>query len=248
MTNKRLRAEVADRRQLEQALGFGGFQYIYADERLLTADTPQKEKIIAVPPIFLGDCEEYTEKRLNKLKALGFDRALAHTVGHIPLIEASGMKFHGGMRLNIANSASAAFFAEQGMEDMILSCELTASRIKALSCKLPFGVMAYGNLPLMVTRRCPINDGKPCGSAKNCGKALIDRQGRRLKTLCSNTVEILNPDILTIADKTEDFPTVDFFLLKFTCESDIISVTESFLKGKKPQSGFTRGLYYRGVE
>lgn len=248
MTDKNLRAEVSVPKQLEQAVSYGKFQYIYADERLLDDKTPQKDKIIAVPPIFLGDCEDYTAHRLKKLKSWGFNRALAHTVGHIPLIENSGMKIHGGARLNISNSLSAEFFTEQGIEDITLSTELTVQRIRSLSCKVPFGVIAYGYLPVMITRRCPINDSKPCNNGQNCGRFITDRQGKKLKTLCSNTVEILNPDLLTIADKTEDFPTVDFFVLKFTHEWDIIEITESFLKGEKPQSGFTRGLYYRGVE
>ena len=245
---KKLRAEVADKKQLEQALSSDKFEYIYAHERLLDKDTPQKEKIIAVPDIFLGDCEEKTLERLKRLKALGFGRAIAHTVGHIPLIQKAEMTLHGGMRLNISNSLSAEFFAEQGAEDIIVSFELTAAKIKSMSCPVPYGVMAYGRLPLMVARRCPINDGRPCNNGKNCGKYLTDRQGKKLKTLCSNTVELLNPDVLTIADKTADFSTADFFVLKFTDEKDIISLTEEFIKGKKSTEGFTRGLYYRGVE
>ncbi|MDE6724701.1 MAG: U32 family peptidase [Ruminiclostridium sp.] len=245
---KKLRAEVTDKKQLVQALSSDRFEYIYAHERLLDKDTSKKEKIIVVPDIFLGDCEEKTLERLKELNKLGFSRALAHTVGHIPLIQKAEMALHGGMRLNIANSLSAEFFAEQGAEDLIVSCELTAAKIKALNCPVTFGVIAYGRLPLMITRRCPINDGKPCNNGKNCGKYITDRQGKKLKTLCSNTVELLNPNILTIADKIGDFPTTDHFVLRFTDEKDIILVTEDFIKGKKPQESFTRGLYYRGVE
>lgn len=245
---KKLRAEIADKKQLVQALSSDRFEYIYAHERFLDRDTAKKEKIIVVPDIFLGDCEEKTLERLQELNKRGFSRAIAHTVGHIPLIQKAEMTLHGGVRLNIANSLSAEFFAEQGAEDIIVSCELTAAKIKALKCPVPFGVIAYGRLPLMITRRCPVKDGKPCSSGKNCGKYITDRQGKKLKTLCSNTVELLNPDILTIADKIGDFPAADFFVLKFTDEKDIISVTEDFIKGKKPQEGFTRGLYYRGVE
>ncbi len=245
---KKLRAEIADKKQLEKALSSDKFEYIYAHERLLDKDIVNKEKIIVVPNIFLGDCEEKTLERLKELNELGFSHALAHAVGHISLIQKAEMTLHGGMRLNIANSLSADFFAEQGAEDIIVSCELTAAKIKSLKCPVPFGVIGYGRLPLMVTRRCPIKDGKPCNNGKSCGKYLTDRQGKRLKTLCSNTVELLNPDILTIADKREDFPTADFFVLKFTDEKDIVSVTEDFIKEKKPSEGFTRGLYYRGVE
>lgn len=245
---KKLRAEIADKKQLLQALQSDKFEYIYAPEGLLDKDTLLKEKIIVVPNIFLGDCEDKTLSRLIKLKEYGFEQALAHTVGHIPLIQQAEMTIHGGMRLNITNSLSADFFAEQGVKDIIVSCEMTTAKIKALKSSVPLGVFGYGRLPLMVTRRCPIKDGKPCNNGKSCGKFLVDRQGKQLKTLCSNTVELLNPDILTIADKKEDFPTADFFVLKFTDEKDIISVTDEFIKGNKPNNSFTRGLYYRGVE
>lgn len=245
---KKLRAEVADADQLEQALRCNAFEFIYAPEKLLNKDTLFKEKIIAVPNVFLGDCEDKTLSRLTELEKWGFQKALAHTVGHIPLIQKAKMMIYGGMRLNITNSLSAEFFAEQDVRDFIVSCELTAAKIKALKCAVPFGVIGYGRLPLMVTRRCPVKDGRPCDNGKSCGKYLADRQGKQIKTLCSNTVELLNPDILTISDKTDDFSTVDFFVLRFTDEKDIISVTDEFIKGKKPQSRFTRGLYYRGVE
>lgn len=245
---KKIRAEITDKIQLAQALQSDRFEYIYAPEGVLDNDTAFKDKIIVVPEIFLGDCEEKTSARLKSLKKMGFSHALAHTVGHIPLIQKAEMILHGGMRLNIANSLAAEFFAEQGVKDMIVSCELTAAKIRALKSPVPFGITAYGRLPLMIMRRCPIKNGKPCNNGKSCGKHLVDRQGKKLKVLCSNTVRLLNPDILTVTDKKEDFPTVDFFLMTFTDEKDIISVTEDFIKGKKPSDDFTRGLYYRGVE
>lgn len=243
-----IRAEITDKKQLAQALELEELQYIYAPERLLDEATPSKDRIIVVPNIFLGDCEDKTLNRLRELKKYGYNRALAHTVGHIELINNADMVVHGGMRLNITNSLSADFFAEQGLIDIIASCELTAGKIRALKCSVPVGVMGYGRLPLMVTRRCPIKDGKLCDNGKSCGKYLTDRQGKRIYTVCFNAVELLNPDVLTIADKKEDFPTAAFFVLKFTVESNIISAVNDFIKGKKPEKEFTRGLYYRGVE
>lgn len=248
MYSKKLRAEVTDSRQLEQALRFGGFHYIYAPVNLLSETTPRKDEIIAVPPVFLGDCEDSVKERLSELRELGFEHAMAHTSGHLPIIDKAGLKAHGGVRLNIANSKAAEFFAEQGAEDLILSCELTAARINKLSCPVPKGIIAYGRLSLMITRRCPINDGKPCKGRNNCGKALTDRQGKKIKAVCGSTVELLNPDVLTLADKTEDFSGADFFVMRFTDEKDIVSAAEAFINGIIPENGFTRGLYYRGVE
>lgn len=246
--NIKLRAEISDKNQLAQALQQPDFNFIYAPVNLLDADTPQKEKIIAVPNVFLADCEQETRKCLIKLREMGFEHALAHTVGHIPLIQKAEMKLHGGMRLNITNSLSADFFADMGFEDIILSCELTAKRIRAMKTKARFGIIAYGRLPLMITRRCPINDGKPCRKGENCGGYLEDRKGEKILTLCSNTVELLNPDILTVANRLSDFDTCDFFTMRFTREKNVGEALERFTKGEKPDGNVTAGLYYRGVE
>lgn len=248
MKTQLLRAEITDENQLKQALQYPDFQYIYVPERLLSHSIPEKERIIAVPPVFLADCEQYVGKRLKELHKMGFSHALAHTVDHILLIEAAGLTIHGGSRLNIANSLSADFFAEQGFSDIVLSVELTAGRINSLKASIPKGIISYGRLSLMITRRCPINDGMPCSNGRQCGRTLTDRRGKTIVPICSNTVELLNPDTLNIADKLTDFPGADFFLLKFTVEKDIIGVTERFRCGEKPTGDFTRGLYYRGVE
>lgn len=246
--NFELRAEVSTEEQLSQALKQSDFRFVYAPLRFLNQNTPHKEKIIAVPDIFLADCEKETLNQLQSLKLLGFEHALAHTVGHIPLIAESGMKINGGMRLNITNSRAAEFFSAQDFSDLILSCELTAKQIKGINSKIPFGIIAYGKLPLMLTRRCPINDGKPCNNGKNCGKYITDRKGEKLYTVCSNTVELLNPNVLSIADKLRDFRTASFFVLRFTVEKDVVKVLREFEQGEKPKGAVTAGLYYRGVE
>ena len=248
MKTQTLRAEITNEQQLKQALQHPAFQYIYAPHQLLNPSTPNKERIIIVPPVLLTDCEQYIGERFKELHETGFSHALAHTVDHILLIKAANLTLHGGSRLNITNSVSAEFFTEQGFADIILSPELTAKRINVLKTAVPKGVISYGKLPLMVTRRCPINDGKPCNNGKQCGRNITDRRGKTIIPICSNTVELLNPDTLNIADKLSDFPTADFFLLKFTVEKDIIAITEKFRKGEKPTGDFTRGLYYRGVE
>lgn len=243
-----LRAEVADREQLRQALSEDAFQFIYAPMELLGADTPDKFRIIAVPPVFLGDCEKKTAEGLKKLADCGITRVLAHTAGHILLGRDAGMKVHGGFRLNVANSRAQEFFEAQELEDTTLSIELTCKQLGEIKHRIPVGVIGYGNLPLMITRRCPINDGKPCGGEKNCGRTITDRKGNAFRTLCSNTVELLNPDTLVLSDRLADFAGMDFFTLKFTHETDISAVAQMYEGSGKPDGKLTRGLYYRGVE
>lgn len=246
--NISLRAEVSTEKQLEQALEREEFEFVYAPAGLLNRNTPRKNKIIIIPPVFLADCEEETLKKLKKLGSEGFDRALAHTAGHIPLLQKAEMLMHGGMRLNIANSMAAEFFGEQDFADIILSCELTVGRIKEIRCKIPFGIIAYGRLPLMITRRCPISGGKPCTGGKSCGRYLEDRKGEKIRVQCSNMTELLNPDILTVANRISDFPSVGFFVMRFTDEKSVEKSLTEFKNGEKPDGKVTAGLYYRGVE
>ncbi len=244
-----LRAWVYTSGQLRTALDCAEISAVYAPMKLVGEElSDSAEKVILLPPEFLADCEEETEKKLCALKEPGFKKALAHTVGHIELLRRNGFEIHGGNRLNCTNSETVKFFAEQGMTDIIVSPELTVQRINALEKPITTGFLAYGKLPLMLTRRCPIKDGKPCGKP-NCGRKLKDRKGNDIDVICSdNAVELLNSDTLILCDKMNDFR-VDFAVLRFTVERDIMPVIKMYSQHKKPDvPKLTRGLYYRGVE
>ena len=56
-----------------------------------------------------------------------------------------------------------------------LSFELTLAQASALGGEMPRGLIAYGSIPLMLTRNCPISNGKSCRSCRKDG-VLIDRK------------------------------------------------------------------------
>ncbi len=247
------RAEVSDEKQLKQALELP-FELIYAPMGLLSGSTPNKEKIAIIPPFILSDCEEETEKRLEKLREFGFTKALAHTLGHAFLLKKHGFSVLGGFRMNVLNSLSARVCEEFGFADITLSFEGTAAKLSEINSSIPRGIVAYGRLPLMITRRCPISDGAPCGrktpfgEGKPCGEALLDRMGNRVPVQCGgNSVELLNPDVLVMSDKREILEKFDFAVLKFTDETELAPILEMYKNGKKPEGKLTRGLYFRGA-
>ena len=95
-----------------------------------------------------------------------------------------------------------------------------------------------------------MNDGKGC---KQCRKApvLRDRKGIDFPMKCfGSCTEILNSVPLFMADRRHEMRGIDFEVIRFSTESP--EERESLLKmhrhQKAPDSGFTRGLYYRGVE
>lgn len=234
--------------QLFQALQNDDFEYIYAPLELLGGETADKFRIIAVPDVFLGDCEKRVFEKLLSLKKQGFTRALAHTSGHLQLISDAGMKAHCGFRMNITNTAAIAEYEKLGLCDICASVELTVQQIKQLGHTVPMGIIAYGKLPLMILRRCPVADGKPCGGIKkDCPKAISDRMGNVMRLDCAkNSVEVLNPDRLILSDKTRDLEFLDFAVLKMTDETDVNEIYEMYKNSGKPDGRLTRGLYYRG--
>ncbi|MBP3857171.1 MAG: U32 family peptidase [Ruminiclostridium sp.] len=243
-----LRAWVYTKEQLVNVLASPDITAVYVPMKLAEHAYGARERVILLPPEFLGDCEERTERELKTLRERGFERALAHTAGHIELLTRSGFTVCGGNRLNCTNSGSMRFFAECGLSDIIVSPELTVQRLSALEKPIPTGFMAYGKLPLMLNRRCPVRDGKPCGRP-NCGRPLTDRLGNKLDVICSdNTVEILNSSVLMLNGRLREF-SADFAVLRFTTEKDterIIRLYRDDIPENDPR--LTRGLYYRGVE
>ncbi|MCM1166172.1 MAG: U32 family peptidase [Lachnospiraceae bacterium] len=250
----RYRAEVHTAEQLKQALELD-FDLIYAPMGLLDESTPDKRKIAVIPPLILSDCEEETEARLRELREMGFNKGLAHTLGHAELLKKCEYNILGGYRMNVLNSLAARACSDFGFWDITLSFEGTAAALAEINSPRPTGIVGYGRLPLMLTRRCPIADGKPCGrktpfgEGESCRKRITDRQGNELPVLCGgNCTEILNPDVLILSDKRSVLEKFDFVVLKFTVEDDIKPVYDMYKRGGKPEGKLTRGLYFRGAE
>lgn len=250
----RYRAEVHTAKQLKQALSLD-FDLIYAPMGLLDENTPDKRRIAVIPPLILSDCEEETAARLIKLRDMGFNKGLAHTLGHAELLKKCEFNILGGYRMNILNSLAAKACLDYGFWDITLSFEGTAAVLAEINSPRPVGIVAYGRLPLMLARRCPIMDGRPCGrktpfgDGESCGRSIKDRQGNDVPVLCGgNCVELLNPDTLVLSDKQNTLRQFDFAVLKFTVEDDIKPIYEMYKNNGKPEGRLTRGLYFRGAE
>lgn len=200
------------------------------------------EKIIISPPRFIVD-EEKLSDRLSELKKLGISRILCHTIDGAAIEKALGFTLHGSFTMNVFNSYSAEYLQNLGFEDCIISPEMTLNQLENMRTSLPIGALIYGRLPLMLTRNCPIKNEIGC---KNCTGSLIDRTSRKLPVACSKDyVEILNSDILCMADRADKFRNTAFFAVLLHDEDK--NGTIAAIQGKKPADSVTRGLYYRGV-
>lgn len=213
-------------------------------EPFLTELAEYREKIILSPPRFIAD-EERTISGLKFIKEkFGIDRLMCHTPDCIAIGKKLGFKLHGNFTLNIFNSFSAEYIKTLGLEDFIISPELKLQQINNIRTDLPMGVLAYGKIPLMLTRNCPIRNESGC---KKCSGHITDRTGREFPVVCSpGYTEILNPDCLYMLDRLESFRNISFAVVmldgKTTAEQ-----AKAVISGEKPSGKITRGLYYRGV-
>lgn len=207
-------------------------------------------KLCAVMPRFtLREAEQARE--LKALAELGLRHIECTNYAHIRIGREQGLTLHGGFGLNVTNTLALRELGRLGLADCTASFELTAAQINALGGELPFGVMAYGRLPMMLTVNCPIRQSEGC---RACRRQLFDRTGRLFPVKCSRErgyVELLNADLLCISDRLRDFGTAAFFGISLFDESprQAADIVACFKNGRAPETGdrLTKALYYRGV-
>ena len=207
------------------------------------------ERFIAALPRFVRD-ESGLKNHLDEIKAAGFTRLLCTNIAHIRLGRDMCFRISGGFGLNIANPFAAETAARLGLSDITASFEARLPQIADMRGILPAGVIVYGRLPLMLTRNCPIKQAVK--SCKSCTGGLADRTGRFFPVKCDKKngyCEILNCDPLMMTDRISEMR-ADFAELDFTDESpeEVRRIVGCLKSGRKAfDSGYTRGLYYRGI-
>ena len=205
-------------------------------------------KIVLSLPRFMPD-ERKVRQEIEKAAASGFRAAEATNLAHLKTARDMGLEVHGGFGLNITNSLALSALSRLGASDCTLSFEMKAAQINSICDFLPIGIIAYGKLPLMLTANCPIFHA--VSDCRKCTGRLVDRKGAEFPVLCRKNqgyFEVLNSEILWLADKLDDF-NVDFITLAFTDETpkQAAQTVEAYKKGLGFDGKMTRGLYYRGV-
>jgi len=207
------------------------------------------EVAVEIPRGIFGGSEKII-KQLKQAKAAGVQIACAGTLDGMELAKREGFSVHAGLGSNIYNSYTIARLEQMGVSEATLSFELNLQQAAALKGTLIRGLIAYGRLPLMLTRNCPAANGASCKACSGQGK-LTDRMGIVFPIVCeSGCAEVLNSRPLYMADRLDEMKNMDFLTLYFTTETkeECAEIIKAYMNGKAPQGEFTRGLYYRGVE
>ncbi len=207
------------------------------------------EIAVEVPRGIFGSSDKII-KLLKAAKAAGIKVACAGTLDAMELARREDFSVHAGLGSNIFNSQSLEALKNSGVLEATLSYELTLAQVAVLKGALPRGLIAYGRLPLMLTRNCPVSNGISC---KDCGGQgeIVDRLGIKFPVVCQNgCAEVLNSRPLYMADRLDEMKYIDFITLYFTTETKekCGEIIKAYNDGQAPQGEFTRGLYYRGVD
>ena len=192
--------------------------------------------------------EKAMRERLTLFKNYGFKKALCGNLSAIKIAKDLGLEIIGDIGLNIANGESVNCLSDFGVKETLISCEQTASDINSIPADIKIGIVAYGHIPLMLFKNCPIKNGTVCAKC-NKSSCLTDRLGTKFPVRCRGGYsELLNSVPLWLADKADDFD-CDFLLLYFTSEpyKTVENIIEAYKNGLPPQAPHTRGLYYRGT-
>ncbi len=131
---------------------------------------------IEMPPILLGEDFASVWERVEDAPCV-----LVHTPGQLKEAVRRGIPASASLRFNIYNSLTAASLSAAGADAVCLSPELSLPQMRDLQSPVPKGAVVYGRLPLMLTVRCAMSDGRSdCGHGSGCGRCggtLYDRKG-----------------------------------------------------------------------
>ena len=204
-------------------------------------------KLIAELPRCAFPAEaERLQRALPPLCEAGLTDVLAENLYGFSIAERFGCTVHGGFGLNAVNSAALSAYAGLGAADMTLSFELPLREIRRMGGELPRGVVAYGYLPLMYFRACPMQGAGGCGNCPGHG-ALTDRKGVGFPVLCEGRRFSVLYNSVPLYLGGERLAGVDFSVLYFTKETreEAERIVNVYLSGESLTKARTRGLYFR---
>ena len=206
-------------------------------------DKKLKEKLIAELPLLVFGEEKRITDILDKLKEKGIREVIVGNIGTMYEAVNSGFTVHTDYSMNLTNKYSTKAVSDLGVKTAVMSFETNSKDIKGA---LPVGIIAYGYLPLMTYRSCPVKTKAGCKNWSRITK-VKDRNGKEFSVICRGSYsQLLNSVPLYIADKLDEIK-CDFITLYFTVEgpNECEKIFLDYKNKRKSQKDMTRGLYFK---
>lgn len=207
--------------------------------------------LLELPRVMFGKLEEDTARRIAATQDSGFAGYEVSNIAHLRLCR--GLPMSGSFGLNITNQLAAQFYADNGLDSMLILPEVKDGDISTIAPThngrpVPTGVLVYGHMPLMITRACPLQNIHDCAHCDKTG-VLTDRKAKKFPVRCGLGVRtIYNPVPIYMGDKPGAL-TVDYGVAYFTLESreEAAKILEMIRAHAPFEGDFTRGLYFKGT-
>ncbi len=137
------------------------------------AAVPPEKRGHTLPPVVFDHDLPAVRSALVEVLRAGVRHLLVANLGHLSWIKATIAEaapadppiLHGDLRLNVANTLAAARLLSLGLQDVLLSPELTLPRMRDIGRSLreggaphAMGAVVYGRLPLMLLEKCAIRE------------------------------------------------------------------------------------------
>lgn len=230
----------------------------------ISANNRKIEVYMAMPYIFRDRAVMLFERKLEDVKAAGFDGMLIRSPEELGYIRKKGLyELYAGRvvadyDMYTYNKAAFDEYIRLGIHDFTLSEELNAGQLRGL-CRsvqdrnIYLEKLVYGYLPLMVTAGCTL---KYTSKDKPCGRPgvyyLTDRKGKQLAALnscsyCYNLIYNSVPEYLL--DKPDEIRNMGVEALRLSFSIEGADEVENIMKMNADSvKAYTRGHYNRGVD
>lgn len=203
---------------------------------------------VILPPVILPRERDAVREMLARAAAHGVSRALVGNLGHIALAQDAGLAVHGDFRFNVTSAETLTALAGLGVEDCLLSPELTLPQLRDLPAAGRTGKAAvvYGRVPLMLLEKCAIREVADCAACA-AGKAeLTDRRGVRFPMFRAwdHRTVVLNSRPTYMLDRLHEMRsagvTVHHYLFTVEDAAGVDGIIAAAREGKAPRGEVRR--------
>ena len=136
-----------------------------------------------------------------------------------------------------------------GADGLTYPIELTYHECRKLKSELPFELMIYGHLPMMVSANCIQRTSARCDHGNRILE-LRDRMGKDMPVRCYCTYcynQIFNAEPLVLYDLPDEVRALQPQCLRYDFSVESAAVVRQVLEGAVPRS-MTRGHFRHGIE
>ena len=130
---------------------------------------------VMLPEIIYDSERERVARQLAAAREAGATHALIENIGQIELARSFGFEICADIRLNAANNSSVCELEALGVDEIILSPELSLAQQRDIAGRCRVAV--FGRLPLMITEKCVGKELGGCEVCKSNATVLCDRRG-----------------------------------------------------------------------